>query len=111
MDFWGGSLRDDNDKKSRPLIIQEHVGDRIPIIGVGSIHYPDEAEKILYTGVPLIALGRELIMEPFWIQKVLDGKDYDIITTLSKQDQEKLIIPDGLWQVIMERKGWFPVVE
>jgi 2,4-dienoyl-CoA reductase-like NADH-dependent reductase (Old Yellow Enzyme family) len=64
-DFWGGSLRDENDKKPRAVLIHERVGDRIPIIGVGSIRTPDDVVKVMDTGIPLVALGRELIMEPY----------------------------------------------
>jgi 2,4-dienoyl-CoA reductase-like NADH-dependent reductase (Old Yellow Enzyme family) len=108
--FWAGSSRDENDKKSRPLIVQARVGHRIPVIGVGSIRTPDDAMQAFETGVPLIALGRELIVEPDWIQKVQAAQENQIRTTLSKNEQKSLIIPDGLWQVIMERVGWFPVV-
>ncbi len=108
--FWGGSLRDKNDQKSRPLIVAERVGDRIPVIGVGSIRTADDAIQAFETGMPLIALGRELIMEPDWLQKVQAGQEDQICTTLSKNAQKSLVIPDGLWQVIMKRVGWFPVV-
>ena len=57
-------------------LLQEHVGNRVPIIGVGSIHTPDQAiEALEKTGIPLIALGRELIMEPQWVEKVEQGKE------------------------------------
>jgi 2,4-dienoyl-CoA reductase-like NADH-dependent reductase (Old Yellow Enzyme family) len=108
-DFWCGSLRDENDKKSRSLIVQERIGDRIPVIGVGSIRTADDAIRALETGIPLIALGRELIIAPDWIQKIQDGQEDQIRITLSKNDQNPLVIPDGLWQIIMDRMGWFPV--
>lgn len=37
------------------------VGDRVPVIGVGMLRTPDEVMKAFEIGVPLIALGRELI--------------------------------------------------
>ena len=65
--------------------------------------------KAQQTGVPLIALGRELIMEPNWVEKVQEGNEDTIRTTLSKQDQEKLVVPTPLWQAIINTPGWFPV--
>ncbi|MEN8216342.1 MAG: NADH-dependent flavin oxidoreductase [Pseudomonadota bacterium] len=106
-DFWCGSLRDKNDKKSRTLIVQERVGNRIPIIGIGSIRTADDAIRVLETGIPLIALGRSLIIAPDWIQKIQNGQEEQIRTTLT--DPKALNIPDGLWQIIKDRKGWFPV--
>lgn len=50
-------------------------------------------------------------MEPDWVQKVQEGKESEIAVTLSKKDQEKLVIPDPLWQAIVNTPGWFPVVD
>ncbi|MNR28391.1 NADH:flavin oxidoreductase / NADH oxidase family protein [compost metagenome] len=81
------------------------------MIGVGSVHTPEEAVEVLQTGSALVALGRELIMEPDWVQKIVEGQVNEIKTTLSKQDQQRLVIPDPLWQGIMNAPGWFPVVD
>ena len=111
QNFWGGSIRDEEDTESRVVKIQERVGDQLPIIGVGSIHTPDEALKALDTGVPLLALGRELIMEPKWVQKVQYGEEETIRTTLNPGDQDELVVPNTLWDRILSVKGWFPVEE
>jgi 2,4-dienoyl-CoA reductase-like NADH-dependent reductase (Old Yellow Enzyme family) len=111
QNFWQGSIRDTEDKKSRVLMIFERVGHKIPIIGVGSLKTPDDVVKAMDTGVPLVALGRELVMEPKWVQKVEAGEEETIATTLTKDDQSRLVVPDGLWKRIMSVKGWFPVVE
>jgi len=111
MEFWSQPRRGVEDL-SRPRIelITERVAGRVPVMGVGSIHTPDEAVKALQD-VPLIALGRELIMEPDWVEKVQEGRTDEIKTTLTKHDQERLVIPDPLWNAIMHSPGWFPVVE
>jgi 2,4-dienoyl-CoA reductase-like NADH-dependent reductase (Old Yellow Enzyme family) len=110
MDFWQGSMRDTSNKRPRAALVIESLGGRIPVIGVGSIHTPNDALRILETGIPLIALGRELLMEPDWVLKVQDGQEDRIRTTLPKDGQRELVLPDGLWQAIMSRKGWLPVV-
>ena len=68
-DFYQGSMREE-DATPRMEMIKERIGHNVPVIGVGSLHTPDEVEKALETGVPLIALGREMIMEPKWVEKV-----------------------------------------
>ncbi|MNU92031.1 NADH oxidase [compost metagenome] len=100
-----------DDSKSRLEWILDTVADRTPVIGVGSVHTPEEAVEVLQTGSALVALGRELIMEPDWVQKIVEGQVNEINTTLSKQDQQRLVIPDPLWQGIMNAPGWFPVVD
>lgn len=111
QNFWQGSIRDEADKKSRVTLIHERVGKKVPVIGVGSLHTPDDVLKALDTGVPLLALGRELIVEPNWVEKVQTGKEDTIATTLTKHDQERLVVPDVLWSNIMNIPGWFPVVD
>ncbi|WHX98196.1 NADH-dependent flavin oxidoreductase [Neobacillus sp. DY30] len=108
QEFWSKPRRGVDDTRSRIEIIQERVGNRVPVIGVGSIYNPDDALKAFQTGVPLIALGRELIIDPDWVQKVLDGKENEIITEINKNNQEQLVIPDPLWQAIIHTPGWFP---
>jgi 2,4-dienoyl-CoA reductase-like NADH-dependent reductase (Old Yellow Enzyme family) len=110
--FWSGSMRDASDKQSRPLLIQERVGNKIPVIGVGSLHTPDDVLKVVEEGnLPLVALGRELLMEPEWVQKAQNGSVDKIRTTLSVHDQDELVIPDNLWHGLISRKGWLPVVD
>ncbi|WP_047154106.1 NADH-dependent flavin oxidoreductase [Aneurinibacillus tyrosinisolvens] len=111
MDFWSEPRRGVEDTRPRIEIIQERVGNQVPVMGVGSIHTADEALKAIETGIPLLALGRELIMEPDWVEKVEQGRESEIRTTLTKDDQERLVVPDPLWQAIMNTPGWFPVVE
>ena len=111
MHFWNGSFRESDRTKSRIVKIYDKVGNRIPVVGVGSLHTPDEVAEAMETGVPFIALGRELLMEPHWIEKIRSGKEAEIRTTLSKKDQDELVIPDPLWEKLIQIKGWLPVVE
>src|SRR5213080_1807179 len=60
QNFWSTPRRGIQDTRSRIEIIQERVGDRVPVIGVGSIYTADDALKAMQAGIPLIALGREL---------------------------------------------------
>lgn len=110
-DFWSLPRRGVADTRSRMEIILEKVANRVPVIGVGAIKTADDALRALQTGCPLIALGREIIVEPDWVQKVQEGREDEIQTTLTKHDQAKLVVPDPLWKSIVNVTGWFPVVE
>lgn len=51
----------------------------LPVIASGSITLPDLAEEILEEGKgDFIALGRPLWADPYWPQKVLEGRPQDI---------------------------------
>jgi len=111
QDFWSAPRRGADESKPRIEWIVERAAGRVPVIGVGSIRTPGEAAKAMGAGIAFLALGRELIMEPDWVAKVQEGRESDIRTTLTKNDQAALVVPDALWKAIMNAPGWFPVVE
>jgi 2,4-dienoyl-CoA reductase-like NADH-dependent reductase (Old Yellow Enzyme family) len=110
LDFWSKPRRGD-DTRPRIELILEKVGNRVPVIGVGSIHTADEALKAMKSGIALLALGRELIIDPDWVEKIQQGREAEINTSLTRNDQARLVVPDPLWQAIVNTPGWFPVVE
>jgi len=97
--------------KTRIAYLLETINGRVPLIGVGSIITADDAKEALDTGISLVAIGREMIVDPDWVQKIQEGRENEISTCLYTDQQEELIIPDGLWEQIMNRPGWFPVKE
>ncbi|WP_211745747.1 NADH-dependent flavin oxidoreductase [Paenibacillus sp. Marseille-Q4541] len=111
LDFWSKPRRGADDSKSRMEWLVERAQGKVPVIGVGLIHTPDEALAALGTGITMLALGRELIIEPDWVEKIESGNEEHIAVHLSKEDQERLVIPDPLWNMILGVPGWFPVLE
>ncbi|MFY3792741.1 NADH-dependent flavin oxidoreductase [Ureibacillus sp. MALMAid1270] len=97
--------------KSRIEYLLETINNRVPLIGVGSIITAEDAKKALDTGVGLIALGREIIVDPDWVQKVEEGRENEISTVIYPDQQEELVVPNGLWHRILNVPGWFPVKE
>lgn len=87
------------------------VSGNVPVIGVGGVHTPEQAVEAIELGAAMVALGRELIVEPDWVEKVEQGQEADIAVTLTTADQNRLVIPDQLWGMIVGLPGWFPVVE
>jgi len=56
----------------------------IPVAAVGRLNTPDIAEAILADGkADLVAIGRQLIADPFWPKKVAAGQTEDIVPCLS----------------------------
>ncbi len=96
--------------KNRIEYLLEKINNRVPLIGVGSLYTAEDARKAFETGIPLLALGRELLIDPDWVQKIENGKEDEIVTKLDKEKQEELVIPDPLWKMIWNRPGWVPGV-
>jgi 2,4-dienoyl-CoA reductase-like NADH-dependent reductase (Old Yellow Enzyme family) len=105
------SLRDEEDKEYVVKQLQEAVGDDVPLIGVGNVITPDDATQAMdELGIPLIALGRELIIEPDWVKKVKNGEEKDLRKVIEADKREDLMIPDAMWEYINNRPGWLPIV-
>lgn len=60
------------------------------MISVGSIETPSDAEKLIDAGVDFVALGRESLREPHWVQKVIAGQENAIRYTVAESDFEEL---------------------
>ncbi|WP_201006373.1 NADH-dependent flavin oxidoreductase [Paenibacillus glycanilyticus] len=106
FDFRSKPARGADDSKTRLEWIAERVAGRVPVIGVGSIHSADDAIEAQQTGIPLVAIGRVLLTDPDWVQKVEEGREDEIQSRLSLSSQKKLVIPDGLWHMLTAREGW-----
>ncbi|MGB6179521.1 NADH-dependent flavin oxidoreductase [Carnobacterium sp.] len=108
-DMKQSSMRDKGIEKPIIQLIQEKIGNKIPIIGVGLIQTPSDAMSALELGIPLVAIGRELIVEPDWIKKIKEGKEQSIRVEIDPTDKTDLMIPDEMWEYISSRPGWVPI--
>ena len=62
-------------------LIHQWVDGRIPVIGVGSVFTADDAlDAIESTGVELVALGREILLDYNFISKIQEGKEDEILS-------------------------------
>lgn len=110
-DYRSQAQRGVNDTRSRIELLTEQIRGRVPLMGVGSIISPDDALATLELGAAFAALGREIIVDPDWVEKVQTERTEQIDTTLTADDQERLVVPDPLWRSIMTVQGWFPVAD
>jgi 2,4-dienoyl-CoA reductase-like NADH-dependent reductase (Old Yellow Enzyme family) len=109
-DFFAGSLRDRADAQARTAIIAECVDNRTAVIGVGSVLMPETAVRILDSGAHLVALARELVIEPEWVEKVAAGDLAAIRTCLPSDGADtELGIPTPMYRKMLGRPGWLPV--
>ncbi|MCA9765669.1 MAG: NADH-dependent flavin oxidoreductase [Carnobacterium sp.] len=105
------SMREKSLEKPIIQFIQEKIGQEIPIIGVGLIQTPNDAVEALKLGIPLVAIGRELIVEPDWIKKVKEGKEETIRVEIDPHNRTDLMIPDEMWEYISSKPGWVPIAK
>ncbi|MDT6952582.1 NADH-dependent flavin oxidoreductase [Companilactobacillus alimentarius] len=87
---WRTSLNDKSDDEPIILKIKQTVNNRLPLISVGSIEKPADAEKVIDAGIDFAAIGRESIREPNWVQKVELGQEDSIHYQLSPTELDSL---------------------
>jgi 2,4-dienoyl-CoA reductase-like NADH-dependent reductase (Old Yellow Enzyme family) len=100
---WRTSLNDQEDHQ--PLIekIKKQVNGRLPLISVGSVETPEDAAKVTDDGIDLVAIGREMLREPNWVQKVENDDEDSIRYTISESDLDELKITPSMWDFLMIR--------
>lgn len=108
---WAKPRRGIDSEKSRTELIAEYVSGRVPVIGVGNIHTPEEAAFMCEQAkTDFVALGRALVVDPHWVEKAQQNMAESIRHQLTINDQQEAVIPTPLWKLILEVEGWFPVL-
>ncbi|GAK30568.1 possible NADPH dehydrogenase [Weissella oryzae SG25] len=93
---------------SEPLYAKYlHLLGDIPLIVAGLLRTPAQVEQLVTAGVAGAALGRELIVEPNWVQKVVTADEKGLHYALSPSDMNLLAIPAPLqeWLLTRFKKG------
>lgn len=87
--------------QDKPILdyLYERIAGRIPFIGVGNIQTKQDADRVL-ENADLVSLGRALLIDPHWTQKVLNGREDLVRKDLSEYDREELLIENGVWQFL-----------
>lgn len=89
-------------------ILSNHINKKIPTIVAGTIKNKEEVEKALEK-VDFVALGRILITEPDWLEKVENNKNEEIRRALNLEKLDDLALPKKLVSEIVKNKGWFEI--
>lgn len=103
---WRTSLNDSSDQTPIMLKVKQALT-QTPLIGVGSVTTPADAEKVMAAGIDLVALGRENLREPAWVEKVTTGIEATIRYQIAVTDLDELGISAPLFRYLlnMEQHG------
>ncbi|WP_127537173.1 NADH-dependent flavin oxidoreductase [Paenibacillus illinoisensis] len=100
---------DSQEDKTWLELILERANGKVPVMAAGSIITPDDALKAVELGLPLVAIGHALIMNPDWVEKVENGREAEVETELDISKLDQLHIPGKLWDQIQVSPGWFNI--
>lgn len=94
--------------QERLKLIHQWVDGRIPVIGVGSVFRADDAlDAIESTGVELVALGREILLDYNFINKIQEGKEDEILSEFDPHREDKHELTPNLWKQF--NQGFYPL--
>ena len=77
----------------------------MPLIAVGSIYSKEDLENASHIGADLLAIGRELLIEPHWVEKIQRGEQVE--TALDTKNPP--VLPTTMFEMIKSRPGWVPM--
>lgn len=100
---------DATDDQTIAELVVARVAGRVPVIAAGQIRTPEQAEAALGRGLPLVAVGQGLVMNPRWVELAQAGRADEIATVLDVSTVADVAIPPRLWKVIEATTGWFSV--
>ncbi|GEN47282.1 NADH flavin oxidoreductase [Ligilactobacillus pobuzihii E100301 = KCTC 13174] len=105
-DAWRTPLRDENSKQIVNESIKKRISNTFPMIVVGNIKTPADAEKASES-FDLVALGHESLWEPKWVQKVTNNEESAIRYSLAKSDLADLGIKPSFMDQIADTMGGY----
>lgn len=103
-DFRAEARRYSGEKENRITILQRTINGRMPLVGVGSVYTAADTVKAEATGTDLLAIGRALLIEPHWVEKIAAGEDVLIAADLTRDN----VLPEPLFERLKSRPGWVP---
>lgn len=106
-DFRAEPRRYNGNAKTRVQAIQQKLAGRLPLVAVGSIYSKEDLTEAEQCGADLLAIGRELLIEPHWVEKIQNGESVE--TKLDPENPQ--VLPTNLLAVIKSRPGWVPMKE
>lgn len=83
-------------EKSLLQYLYETIDSRMPLISVGNVKTKTDAEEALKYS-DLVAVGKQMIIDPRWAGKVLNDKEELIRHYIVEEERDDLVIPDALW--------------
>ncbi|MFC3210053.1 NADH-dependent flavin oxidoreductase [Planomicrobium okeanokoites] len=95
-----------NDKAEGSIveILSEKIAGRVAFVVVGSVKKPVEAVAALEEGADIVVMGRQVLADPEWTEKVKQGKENEINENVPKEMIGKLDIPGPLWERMVKFK-------
>lgn len=111
-DFYKKARRGADTERTRIEQLHQHIGGKLPLIGVGNLYTASQAADALATGwAEFIALGKTLLINPHWAELTEQGRDDDIQTEIDPERAESYRLPARMLGLTLQgTQAWLPPV-
>ncbi len=94
--------------EERIKLLHQWIDGRMPLVGIGSIFTAEQAlEAVESKNVELLALGREILLDHNFINKIQNGKENEILSKFDPNREDKHDLPPNLWEQF--NNGFYPL--
>ncbi len=90
-------------------LLTKHIANRVPTIVAGTLKTSEECVEAIKRGSDFVALGRILVNDPDWLEKVATAEENTVNKKLNLKNVEKLALPKKLVEEIIKNVGWFEI--
>ena len=103
---YGLGVRNDYPADSHTTLeVLKALNPDVAVVGVGGIQMPEQATRVIYDGVELVALGRALLLNADWAVKVRECNSADLrLAVHTESELAELSIPDNMKNYV---RRWF----
>lgn len=106
-DYFAGNRRSSQSRRPLAALLSEQIRRRTGVLAAGSITTPTQSLSVLNDGADLVGIGRAMIVDPDWAEKMLDGREDDIKTCLPRKGaDESESIPTPMYHRICADPDW-----
>lgn len=106
-DYFAGSRRSSHSRRPLAALLSERIRHRTGVLAAGSITSPTQSVSVLNDGADLVGVGRAMIVDPDWADKILSGREDEIKTCLPRKGaDESESIPTPMYHRICADPDW-----
>lgn len=98
-DYTRKSIDENHQEHTMLEMVYQAIDHRVPLIGVGEVHSKADAETVL-ASADLVAIGRAILIDPHWTDKVLNDQEDLIKQTISSYGQQDLYLQNGVMEFL-----------
>ncbi|MCP2025164.1 2,4-dienoyl-CoA reductase-like NADH-dependent reductase (Old Yellow Enzyme family) [Flavobacterium sp. HSC-32F16] len=96
-------------KEPISVALNNYVNSRVPVLVAGGITTPAMANQVVEYGIPMVAIGRTLIVNPDWVELTQNGEEDKITSILKLTAIKEKKIPSKLMTIFEKIEGWVQV--